>query len=55
VLVALPDSERYHRADCRMVTNKDGVVEVSAADIRSRRLQACAMCDPTAEMVEHRV
>jgi hypothetical protein len=54
LMVALPDSERYHRSDCRMVNNKDGVEEVSAQVIRRRQLQPCAMCEPTAELVEHR-
>jgi hypothetical protein len=45
-LVALPDSQRYHRSDCRMVDGKPGVADVDAAAIRRRHLQPCGMCDP---------
>ena len=45
-LVALPDSQRYHRSDCRMVYGKSGLEEVSATTIRRRNLQPCSMCDP---------
>jgi hypothetical protein len=46
VLVALPDSHRYHRADCRMVEGKRGASEVTPVEISSRQLQPCGMCDP---------
>ena len=45
-VVALPDSQRYHRSDCRMVYGKSGLEEVSANTIRRRNLQPCSMCDP---------
>lgn len=45
-LVALPDSQRFHREDCRMVQGKSGVEEVSPSVIRRRHLQPCSMCDP---------
>jgi hypothetical protein len=45
-LVALRDSERFHRSDCRMVAGKPDVVAVTAAAIRSQKLQPCGLCDP---------
>jgi len=45
-LVALPESQRFHRAGCRMVEGKAGATEVTLAAIRRRHLQPCGMCDP---------
>ena len=49
-LLALPDSQRFHRAGCRMVEGKPGAARVSAADIRERQLEPCGMCDPVVQI-----
>ncbi|MHB8466649.1 MAG: hypothetical protein ACYDH6_07850 [Acidimicrobiales bacterium] len=46
-LVALRDSQRYHRADCRVVAGKGNVTDVDATMIRRRQLEPCGMCDPS--------
>jgi hypothetical protein len=45
-LVMLPDSQRFHRASCRMVAGKANAVEVTPGMIRRQQLQPCGMCDP---------
>jgi hypothetical protein len=50
VLLALPDSHRFHRAGCRMVEGKPGATRVSVADIRERQLEPCGMCDPVVQI-----
>lgn len=50
VLLALPDSHRFHRVDCRMVEGKPEATRVSAADIRDRQLEPCGMCDPVVQI-----
>jgi hypothetical protein len=48
-LVALRDSQRYHRPDCRMVAGKSGLVAATAEVIAGRGLEPCGMCDPVLE------
>ena len=49
-LLALPESQRFHRAGCRMVEGKSGAAEVTAADIGDRGLEPCGMCDPVVQI-----
>lgn len=50
VLLALPDSHRFHRAGCRMVEGKPGATRVGAAEIGERQLEPCGMCDPVVQI-----
>ena len=45
-LVALPTGSSYHRAGCRLVTGRDEAEPLTAAQVRSRGLKPCRLCDP---------
>jgi drug/metabolite transporter (DMT)-like permease len=45
-LVALPGSERYHRADCLLVAGKADVEPVDGTAVAERHLSACDVCEP---------
>jgi hypothetical protein len=45
-LVALPGATTFHRASCRLVAGKPDVATVDAAQIATRSLQPCPVCDP---------
>ncbi len=44
-LVALPEGDRYHTDDCRVVQGK-GVQSVTARVIKRRSLAPCPLCEP---------
>ena len=44
--VALPTGTSYHRPDCSLVTGKTKVAKVDAADIESKQLRPCRVCEP---------
>jgi hypothetical protein len=48
-LVALPDGDRYHTSECRVIQGKEGVTAVNLRTIRRRSLAPCPLCDPVAE------
>jgi hypothetical protein len=48
-LVALPDGDRYHTVDCRVVQGKPDVAAVNLRTIRRRTLEPCPLCDPIVE------
>ena len=50
-MIALPSGSSYHRADCALVAGKDEAAAVSAADVASRGLRPCRVCDPDAGRV----
>ena len=45
-LVALPNGDHFHRADCALVQRKAGVEIVDADAIRDRQLTPCPACEP---------
>lgn len=45
-LVALPDGQSYHRADCAMVQGKPAAAAITPSAARHRGLSPCRMCDP---------
>lgn len=44
--VALPSGTSYHRRDCTLVAGKSEASPVTPADVESRSLRACRVCDP---------
>ena len=50
-LLALPSGSSYHRADCALVAGKDEAATVTSADVASRGLRPCRVCDPDAGRV----
>jgi len=47
-LVALPSGTSYHRADCSLVSGKADAAPVEVAQVRSRGLRPCRVCEPPA-------
>jgi hypothetical protein len=44
--LALPAGSSYHRAGCGLITAKANATTVTAADISTRGLRPCRVCDP---------
>ena len=44
--VALPSGTSYHRRDCALVAGKAEASGVTPAEVGTRRLRACRVCDP---------
>jgi hypothetical protein len=45
-IVALPVGQTYHRPGCSMVQGKDRVERVTPADVTTRGLRPCRLCEP---------